>query len=144
MTIVLGHRVATFGDVPTLARMNQQLIEDEGHRNRMPLHELEARMRSLLDGDYTATLFEWDSQIVAYVLWRDEPDWVYLRQFFVARDCRRRGIGAHAVRLLTDQVLPADKRIRVNVLIENRPALEFWRAVGFVDYLITLEMERSG
>jgi GNAT superfamily N-acetyltransferase len=144
VTLALGHRVATFGDIPTLARMNQQLIEDEGHRDRLSLHQLEARMRSLLDGDYTATLFEWDSQIVAYGLWRDEPDWVYLRQFFVARDCRRRGIGAHAARLLTDEVLPADKRIRVNVLIGNRPALEFWRAVGFVDYLITLEMERSG
>jgi GNAT superfamily N-acetyltransferase len=144
VTIVLGHRVATLGDAPMLARMNQQLIEDEGHRNRMPLHQLEARMHSLLDGDYTATLFEWDGQVVAYGLWRDELDWVYLRQFFVARDCRRRSIGAHAIRLLTDEVWPAGKRIRVNVLIGNRPALEFWRAVGFVDYLITLEMERSG
>ncbi len=101
-------------------------------------------MRLLLDGDYLATLFEWDGQIVAYGLWRDEPDWVYLRQFFVVRDFRRRGIGAQAIRVLTDEVWPAAKRIRVNVLIGNRPALEFWRAVGFVDYLITLEMERSG
>ena len=144
MTIPLEYRAATFDDVPTLARMNQQPIEDEGHRDRISVHQLEARMRLLLDGDYTATLFEWDSQIVAYGLWRDEPDWVYLRQFFVARDCRRRGIGAHAIRLLTDEVWPAAKRIRVNVLIGNRPALEFWRAVGFMDYLITLEMERSG
>jgi GNAT superfamily N-acetyltransferase len=144
VTLALGHRVATFGDIPTLARMNQQLIEDEGHRNRMSLHQLEARMLSLLDRDYTATLFELDSQIVAYGLWREQPDWVYLRQFFVARDRRRRGIGAHAIRLLTDEVWPVDKRIRVNVLIGNRTALEFWRAVGFVDYLITLEMERSG
>jgi GNAT superfamily N-acetyltransferase len=143
VTIDLGHRIATPGDVPMLARMNQQLIEDEGHRNPMDLSELEARMRSLLDGGYTATLFEWDGQLVAYGLWRDEPDWVYLRQFFVARDCRRRGIGAQAIRVLADEVWPADKRIRVNVLIGNRPALEFWRAVGFVDYLITLELERS-
>jgi len=144
LTIVFGHRVATLNDVPILARMNQQLIEDEDHRNRMSLHELEARMRLLLDGDYLATLFEWDGQIVAYGLWRDEPDWVYLRQFFVVRDFRRRGIGTQAIRVLIDEVWPAAKRIRVNVLIGNRPALEFWRAVGFVDYLITLEMERSG
>jgi hypothetical protein len=57
VTLVLGHRVATSGDVPLLARMNQQLV---------------------------------------------------------------------------------------NVLIGNLPALEFWRAVGFADYLITLEMDRSG
>jgi hypothetical protein len=89
VTIILGHRVATSADVPILARMNQQLIEDEGHRNPMDLGELETRMASMLGGDYTATLFEWDSQIVAYGLWRDEPDRVYLRQFFVTREFRR-------------------------------------------------------
>jgi hypothetical protein len=46
--------------------------------------------------------------------------------------------------VLTDEVWPADRPISVDVLIGNRSALEFWRAVGFVDYLITLEMERSG
>ena len=142
MTIVLGHRVATPGDIPMLARMNQQLIEDERHRNPMDLTELEARMRLMLGVDYTATLFEQEEHVVAYALWTEKPDWVYLRQFFVARDCRRRGIGAQAIRLLTEEVWPGDKRIRVNVLIGNRPALQFWRAVGFVDYLITLEKER--
>jgi GNAT superfamily N-acetyltransferase len=144
VTIALEHRVATSADVPILARMNQQLIEDEGHRNPMNLTELEMRMRSMLDSDYTAALFEWETQLVAYGLWRDEPEWLYLRQFFVARDFRRRGIGTRAIQMLTDEVWPADKRIRVDALIENRAALEFWRAVGFVDYLIMLEMERSG
>jgi GNAT superfamily N-acetyltransferase len=106
----------------------------------MNLTELETRMRSMLDGDYTATLFELGEQVVAYGLWTEQPEWVYLRQFFVARDFRRRGIGARAVRALADEVWPADMRVRVNVLIGNHPALEFWRAVGFVDYLITLEM----
>ena len=69
---------------------------------------------------------------------------MYLRQYFVARDFRRRGIGGQAIRVLAEEVSPADKRVRVNLLIWNRPALEFWRAVGFVDYLITLEMELSG
>ena len=142
MTIVLRHRVATLGDVPMLARMNQRLIEDEGHRDSLDLTELETRMRSMLGGDYTATLFEQEEHVVAYALWTEQPDWVYLRQFFVARDCRRRGIGAQAIRLLTEEVWPGDKRTRVNVLIGNRPALKFWRAVGFVDYLITLEKER--
>ncbi len=144
MTLALKHRAATADDVPILARMNQQLIEDERHRNPMNLAELETRMRSMLDADYTATLFELDSRLVAYALWREEPDWVYLRQFFVARGFRRRGIGAQAIRVLVEQVWPEEKRVRVNVLTGNQPALEFWRAVGFVDYLITLEMDRSG
>ena len=69
---------------------------------------------------------------------------MYLRQYFLVRDFRRRGIGGQAIRVLAEEFWPADKRIRVNVLIGNRPALEFWRAVGFGDYLLTLEMERSG
>jgi GNAT superfamily N-acetyltransferase len=144
VTVSLEHRVAASSDIPVLARMNQQLIEDEGHRNLMNLAELESRMRSMIEGDYTATLFEWHGQLVAYALWRQEPNWVYLRQFFVARDYRRRGIGSRAVRRLTYEIWPPGKRIRVDVLIGNQPALEFWRAAGFVDYLITLEMERSG
>jgi predicted acetyltransferase len=143
VTLALGYRAATAADLPILARMNQQLIEDERHRNPMNLAELESRMRSLLESDYAATLFESEGQIVAYALWREEPEWVYLRQFFVVRDYRRCGIGSRAIRNLTDQIWPPGKRIRVNVLIGNQPALEFWRAVGFVDYLITLEMERS-
>jgi predicted acetyltransferase len=54
----------------------------------------------------------------------------------MAREFRRRGIGGQAIRVLADEVWPADKQIRVNVLIENRPALAFWRAVGFEDYLL--------
>jgi predicted acetyltransferase len=98
----------------------------------------------MLEGNYTATLFEIGEHVVAYALWRDEPDWLYLRQFFVARGHRRRGIGTRAVRMLNDEVWPTEKRVRVNVLIGNQPGLEFWRAVEFADYLITLEMERTG
>ena len=61
MTLALEYRVATAADLPILTRMNQQLIEDERHRNSMNLAELESRMRSMLEDDYTATLFEWDS-----------------------------------------------------------------------------------
>ena len=143
MTQGIIPRVATAADVTSLAQMNQQLIEDEGHRNPMTLVQLETRMRSMLDGDYTATIFELGGQVVAYALWREESDWVYLRQFFVTREFRRQGVGAHAIGLLVDQVWPANTRARVNVLVGNRPALEFWRAVGFADYLITLEMEPS-
>ncbi|MBW3634519.1 MAG: GNAT family N-acetyltransferase [Chloroflexi bacterium] len=143
MVFVLTHRTATTADLALLAQMNQQLIEDERHRNPMTLSELEMRMRSMLEGDYTATLFTFDGQIVAYALWRLEPEWIYLRQFFVARGFRRRGVGREAIRLLVNQVWPENTRVRVNALVGNRPALEFWRAVGFADYLITLEMDRT-
>jgi predicted acetyltransferase len=144
VTIALGHRVATAADAAMLGKLNRHLIEDEGHRNRMSVTQLETRMRAMLEDDYTSTMFELGRQVVAYALWREEPEWVYLRQFFVARTFRRRGVGRQAIRVLVDEVWPPNRRVRVNVLVGNEPALEFWRAVGFMDYLITLEMERSG
>jgi predicted acetyltransferase len=126
-----------------LGQMNQHLIEDERHRIPMTLPELETRMRSMLEGGYRATLFELSGQIVAYALWREEPEWVYLRHFFVARDFRRRGIGMQVLRPLDGQIWPAHTRVRVRVLSGNRPALDFWRAVGFADYLITRELDRT-
>jgi len=41
----LYFRKATSDDVPLLATLNEQLIEDEGHRNRMTLPKLERRMQ---------------------------------------------------------------------------------------------------
>ncbi len=35
------------------------------------------------------------------------------------------------------------KRVTVSVLVSNTVGLAFWRAVGFHDYALTLEMERS-
>jgi GNAT superfamily N-acetyltransferase len=108
----------------------------------MSLLELETRLRKWLSGRYVATLFARDRVTVAYALWRDDAEWVYLRQFFVARPVRREGIGREAIALLTDEVWPPGKRVRVEVLLGNEVGLAFWRAIGFRDYFLTLEMER--
>ena len=94
----MRYRLATLGDPPTLARLNQQLVEDEGHRNRCkPYSWLEDRMRSFLQGGYRAVLFEDSGQVVAYALHIDDseqPDTVCLRQFFLCRARRRQGMVA--------------------------------------------------
>jgi GNAT superfamily N-acetyltransferase len=79
------------------------------------------------------------SASVAYALLRDTPEWVHLRQFFVSRDRRRRGIGARAVALLRDSVIPPDKPVIVEAMAWNHRALSFWRAVGFADRYVGLE-----
>jgi GNAT superfamily N-acetyltransferase len=79
------------------------------------------------------------SASVAYALLRDTPEWVHLRQFFVARDRRRRGIGARAVALIRDSVFPPDKPVIVEAMAWNHRALSFWRAVGFADRYVGLE-----
>lgn len=135
----LRWRQATASDVALLAQFNKQLIEDEQHRNRMTVAELEARMRGWLAGEYDAIMFEQHDVPVAYALFRTEPDDIYLRQFFVARQHRRQGIGRTALHLLHTAIWTAPSRITVEVLAANRQAHAFWKSVGFADYAVTLE-----
>jgi len=140
----LVFRVAAAADAPQLARWNQQLIEDEGHDNAMSLDQLVARMHTWLTTEYRALVFAEPgaSAPVAYALFREAPEWIHLRQFFVDRDRRRCGIGACAVALLRDTVFPPDAPVIVEAMAWNHAALSFWRAVGFADRYVGLESGR--
>jgi predicted acetyltransferase len=139
-------RVATNSDAAALARMNAELIRDEGHRNPMTLPELAVRMAGWLGGEYQAVLFEEAGATLGYALFKREPEWVYLRQFFVERRHRRKGIGREALRQLISGPWKDVPSIRLDVLVGNAAGIAFWRAVGFKDYAVTMEMEtgRSG
>lgn len=132
-------RAATPADIDTLAELNHQLIADEGADNPMSVRQLAERMAEWLVGRYRATLFEEDGAPVAYALYRDDGESIYLRQFFVARDRRRTGVGRDAITRLVDEVFPPGKRVVVEVLAKNARAMAFWHAMGFVDYFMTLE-----
>lgn len=134
----LTYREANLDDIGLLAEWNHQLIRDEGHRNPMSQPQLAARMRSWLV-DYQATIFHLEETPVAYALFREQPDEVYLRQFYVTRNFRRQGLGRKAVSLLR-QMWPTGKRLTVDVLITNAVAVKFWRRVGYSDYSLTLEI----
>jgi predicted acetyltransferase len=133
-------RRATLDDGALLAELNHQLIRDEGHRNRMTVPELEQRMKGWLASEYAAMLFENDGEVVAYALYREQPEEIYLRQFFVARNRRRQGIGRQTVEILRSKIWPKNKRLTVEVLVQNEAAVAFWRAVGYKDYCLTLEI----
>ena len=135
----MQYRDATIEDAALLGDLNHQLIEDEGHRNPMSREELAERMVQWLESDYRAILFEQGSATVAYALFRNGQDSVYLRQFFVQRPFRRSGVGKRCIEILRSEVFPQDKRITVDVLSHNSAAISFWRAVGFSDYCLTLE-----
>lgn len=146
----MRYREAVHADVPLLARLNRELILDEGHRNTMLLAELEARMAGFLASDYAAVIFEDEaagpecarSEPAGYALFRRAPDHVYLRQFFVCRDRRRTGVGRRAIEWLRQNAW-SDSRIRIDVLIGNDRAIAFWRSVGFDPYCLTMESDRS-
>jgi GNAT superfamily N-acetyltransferase len=132
-------RTASASDVPLLADMNRQLREDEAPQAEPLNVDFEQRMRGWLAGEYSAVLFEVDGRPVAYVLWRDnEGRGIYLRQFFVDRTQRRRGLGRQAVALLVREVLPPGTDITLEVLGQNPGGLAFWNALGFGDYARTL------
>ena len=99
----------TLDDCALLAELNHQLIRDEGRRNRMTVPELEQRMKGWLESEYAAVLFENPGEIVAYALYREQPKEIYLRQLFVVRNRRRKGIGREAVKILRAKVWPKKK-----------------------------------
>ena len=136
----MNFRTATQNDCALLAELNHQLIRDERHRNPMTVAELEERMKSWLATEYEAVIFEDGGEVVAYALYRREPEKIYLRQLFVARNRRRQGIGRQAMELLRAQIWPKNKRLTVEVLIHNTAAIAFWRAVGYRDYSLALEI----
>jgi ribosomal protein S18 acetylase RimI-like enzyme len=135
----MRHRFAVLDDAVLLGELNHQLIQDEGHRNPMTPSELADRMRGWLGGEYRAVVWEDEAEAIAYALYREEVDHVYLRQLFVERKRRSAGIGRAFVTLLLAEIWPRGKRITVEVLCHNDRAIAFYRSLGFGDYSLALE-----
>ena len=136
----LDWRWAGAEDLGLLGQWNWQLIRDEGHRNPMTAEELTLRMRGWLGKGYRAVIFQTADAPVGYALYRTEDDHLYLRHFFVCTHQRRRRFGREAFRVLREEIWPKDRRISVAALCGNAPGVAFWRAMGFADYCLTLEM----
>lgn len=138
----LSWRRASDEDLALLAEWNHQLIREEGHRNPMTVDQLADRMKKWLQNDYEAVVFS-DEEPVGYALFKREESSIYLRQFFVRRDFRRRGIGHMAFNRLRRDIWPSDIRLTVDVLCQNTGGVAFWRSVGYQDYCLTLEIMPS-
>ncbi len=78
---------------------------------------------------------------IGYALYRQEPEWLYLRQIFVVEEMRRKGFGRRFIEWLKDNPWKQCKRIRTDVLVDNKAGIDFWKAVGFKEYCITMEAE---
>lgn len=139
-TVNINWRFATAENAALLAEWNYRLIRDEGHRNTMTVQQLEERMRSWLDRDYKAVIFSDGKEPLGYGLYRHDTDSVYLRQFYILSEYRRRGYGRAGMRILQEEIWPRDIRLTVDVLCRNEPGIAFWRAIGYRDYCLTLEI----
>ena len=141
MSEELKFRFAMESDVPWLAKMNLQLIHDEGHRNKMTLAELEQRMSGFLQKEYDAVITSLGLTDIGYALYRQDPEWLYLRQIFIKEEMRCKGFGSRFIEWLKNNPWKRCKRIRTDVLVDNIAGINFWKAVGFKEYCITLEAE---
>ena len=131
-------RTTTKSDLQALAEMNFQMIADTDHRNPMTVKELKQRMGDWLQSEYHAAIIEDDSQITGYALWREEQDFLYIRQFFICAAKRRNHIGKCAIESLQKHQWQG-KTLRLDVLINNQIARSFWQSVGFSNYCIIME-----
>ncbi len=139
-------RKATINDIGELAEMNKELIADERSRNPMNINQLELRMQTWLDGSWSAIMIYKHDVLIGYLLYQQRTDEhfpdqriIFVRQFFVQRTYRRRGIGREAFERITKQFFPSDARVMLDVLATNPEALHFWEDIGFTQYAIRLQ-----
>jgi ribosomal protein S18 acetylase RimI-like enzyme len=130
-------RVATVDDAALIAPMNAQLIRDEGHRNSMSIEQLSARMSTWLQTEYRALVLYCDTEICGYLLYRVDQEYVYIRHLFIKAEYRRQGFGQYAVRWLQST---QQQKLRIDVLVGNLSGQQFWQALGFQNYCITMEL----
>jgi hypothetical protein len=135
-------RTVIESDLQELAEMNLQLIGDEGHRNSMSVEELRKRMGAWLQANYYAAIIENDSDIVGYTLWREENEYLYIRQFFIRKEKRRNKFGKKAIEFLKNNLWHG-KTLRLEVLINNQVARLFWHDVGLNEYCLTMECKNA-
>lgn len=129
-------------DVDLLTRLNRQLDEDEPHAYPLPLPALTERMaRWIESGDYEVLLFRNGDQLIGYAAWRADEFGTYLRHFFICRDRRRQGWGRAAMQRLCRDVFPKDRPVSIDAVVGNKSGIAFWRAIGFQDFSIGMELK---
>jgi predicted acetyltransferase len=126
-------------DGQLLARMNHRLIRDEGHRNPMNQAQLARRMKKWLAKEYSAYLFKEREKIIGYCLFRKEKGFIYIRHFYIERIHRKKGLGRKAFNALSKEVWKKTPILRMDVLVDNKVGLNFWKDLGFQDYSLTME-----
>jgi hypothetical protein len=148
--MTLAIRAANDDDLSCLAQMNKHLIEDEGSRNPMSVEQLRQRMQEWLDADWKVDLFVENDAVVGYAVYQFRQDEylldktiVYLRQMFIERTKRSRGLGNRAFELLTQTRIPTDCSIVIDVLATNPKGAKFWSQVGFQPYCTTMHFNSA-
>lgn len=133
-------RKCTLEDVPQLAFFNKQLIEDEKSNNPMSIEELEERMTGFLNTEYDAYFFLVEETMVGYALVKKTCTPLYLRQFLIAREYRRKHYGKEAFHALLEHL--GVERMDIEVLLWNERGMRFWESCGFKEISRYMRFEK--
>ncbi len=144
-------RAATEIDLPLLAEMNKRLFEDAGSQNPMPVAVLAERLAAWYAGtEWRVVVFASGDAAVGYAVFSSRPDlyqpeipFVYVRQFYIDRVWRRRGLGREAFALLARAYFPGRCKITIDTLATDPNATAFWAALGFAPYSMTMMLHRA-
>jgi ribosomal protein S18 acetylase RimI-like enzyme len=134
----LSIRICSDEDLDLLAVLNKQLIEDEQNDNSMTAKQLKERLRTFIHGDYKAYLFEERGETIGYALVDHMRQPLYLRQFFISRNCRRRGYGKSAFEMLLEFL--GTRNIDIEVMYWNSHGYGFWKSLGFRERSIYMRL----
>lgn len=121
---------AQLTDVEILAELNRRLIKDEQHPNSMNINQLTQRMKTWLEEEYDCHIAKENGSIIAYCIYKDEGKHYYLRQLYVERKHRRKGIATRLLNWLYENIW-TDKKVRLDVLVHNEGAVAFYKRYGF-------------
>ena len=138
-------------DLSTVTAMNQRLVEDEGSRNPFSRSQYRERLRSWLkSGEWELVLFT-DSigNCLGYAVYRRKADAycaeeevIELRQFFIDRPFRGRGLGSAAYKILADERFEG-REVFLDVLATNPDGRRFWERIGFEEYYVSMRNIRN-
>lgn len=121
----------TIDDCGYLAELNKELIHAESSDNPMTIRELGQRMKDFLQTVYEAFFFIERDRVVGYALIKMDCEPLYLRQFLIIQEYRRRHYGKQAFQMLLS-CLKTDS-VDIEVLSNNYQGVKFWEKMGFVE-----------
>lgn len=115
-------------DVEELAELNQRLLVEERYDRTFGREELVRRMREFLATIYDAYFIMDGKRVAGYALVNRSSSPVYIRQFYVKPEFRRRGLGRAAVEAL---MRIYGSSLDVEVMAWNPLGMHFWTSLGF-------------
>ena len=127
-------------DIKILAEMNKCLIEDEKSTNSMDINQLTNRMAGFLKNGYNAYFFIINDKIIGYALCDMTKEPIYLRQFFIKKEERRKHYGKNAFKKLLEKI--NTNEIEIEVLHKNEVGFKFWQNIGFIEQWTRMRFEK--